>query len=40
MNGGNKSSQIFDEKYFKLINEIKPDTKYYQQGLGDKLLFL
>ena len=29
-----------DFKYLELINKVKPKKDYFQQNLGDKLLFL
>ena len=35
-----ESKELFDEEFFKLIQRVKPDIKYFEQGFGDKLLYL
>ena len=31
---------MFDERYMNLINRVKPDKPYYQQGFGDRMLYI
>ena len=34
------NENYIDEKYFRMVQNVKPKTEYYKQSLGDKLLFL
>ena len=38
--GGAGEKPFYDQAFLKLINMIRPDLKYYEMRLGDKMLFL